>query len=257
MNFYVMTLFPEMIEAVSAGSILGRAEKKGVISVKAVNFRDFTEDRHHTVDDYPYGGGAGMLIKPEPIYKCYQSIAETIGKSVRVVYLTPKGERFTDAKARELAGEEDLILLAGHYEGIDERVIDRIVTDRISIGDYVLTGGELASLVVIDAVSRKVAGVLSEGSLDDESFSNGLLEYPQYTRPEVFMGESVPEILLSGHHENVEKWRREQSIAETLKYRPDLLATADLTPKERKYLAALQAEKEEDDAARQTERSCE
>ena len=248
MNFYVMTLFPELIESVAGESILGRAEKKGVINVRAINFRDYSLDKHHHVDDYSYGGGSGMLIKPEPVYDCFQAVIKEIGKKTRVVYLTPKGKTLTDPMAQELAKEEDLILLAGHYEGIDERVIDEIVTDRISIGDYVLTGGELAALVLIDAVSRKVPGVLSEGSAEEESFSDGLLEYPQYTRPEVFRGVRVPEILLSGHHENVEKWRREASIRETFRYRPELLEKADLTAKERSLVQALKEQEALDEA---------
>ena len=244
MNFYVMTLFPELIETVARESILGRAENNGAIHVEAVNFRDYSHDKHHHVDDYPYGGGAGMLIKPEPVYECFEALSERIGHRPKVVYLTPKGRVFNDKMAAELAKESDLVLLAGHYEGIDERVLDLIVTDRVSVGDYVLTGVEVPALTVIDAVARKVPGVLSEGSAEDESFSDGLLEYPQYTRPEVFMGKAVPEILLSGHHENVGKWRREQSIRETVKYRPDLLKTAALSKKEQALVEDLKRQGE-------------
>jgi len=239
MNFYVMTLFPELIDAVSGSSILKRGIENGCISVQAVNFRDFATDRHHHVDDYPYGGGAGMLIQPGPVFDCFQDLKEKIGRAPRVIYTTPKGKIFSQKMAEELAKEEDLVFLAGHYEGIDERVLDLIVTDRVSIGDYVLTGGELPAMVMIDAIARQVPGVLSAGSAEIESFSDGLLEYPQYTRPEEFMGLRVPEILLSGHHANVEKWQREMAIRETVKYRPDLIETACLTEKERAFAETL------------------
>ena len=239
MNFYVMTLFPELIENVAKESILGRAVNAGYISVKAVNFRAYSKDRHRHVDDYTYGGGAGMLIKPEPVYDCYADIAGKIGHPCRVVYLTPAGRVFTQETAQELAKEEDLILLCGHYEGIDERVIDEIVTDQISIGDYVLTGGELPALVLLDAVSRLVPGVLSAGSAETESFSDGLLEYPQYTRPEVWHDARVPEILISGDHKKVDRWRREESLRKTLKNRPDLLRTAILTKEDKAFLKTL------------------
>lgn len=244
MNFYVMTLFPELIENAAKESILGRAEKAGYISVTAVNFRDYSKDRHRHVDDYTYGGGAGMLIKPEPVYDCYEDLAKKIGHPARVVYLTPGGRVFTQEMASELAREENLILLCGHYEGIDERVIDEIVTDQVSIGDYVLTGGELPALVLIDAVSRLVPGVLSAGSAETESFSDGLLEYPQYTRPEVFRGVRVPEVLISGDHRKVDLWRREESLKKTFRNRPDLLRTAPLTKEDRAFLKTL---KENDD----------
>ena len=239
MNFYVMTLFPELIESAAKESILGRAEKAGYISVTAVNFRDYSKDRHRHVDDYTYGGGAGMLIKPEPVYDCYEAISTKIGHPARVVYLTPCGRVFDQKMAEELSKEEDLILLCGHYEGIDERVIDEIVTDQISIGDYVLTGGELPALVLIDAVSRLVPGVLSAGSAETESFSDGLLEYPQYTRPEVFRGVRVPEILISGDHQKVDRWRREESLRKTFKNRPDLLNNAALTKEDKAFLRTL------------------
>lgn len=239
MNFYVMTLFPELIENVAKESILGRAVNAGLISVTAVNFRAYSKDKHRHVDDYTYGGGAGMLIKPEPVYDCYEDISQKIGHPCRVVYLTPGGRVFTEEMAEELSKEEDLILLCGHYEGIDERVIDEIVTDQISIGDYVLTGGELPALVLLDAVSRLVPGVLSAGSAETESFSDGLLEYPQYTRPEVWHDVRVPEILISGDHRKVDRWRREESLKKTLKNRPDLLRTADLTKEDKAFLKTL------------------
>lgn len=207
-QFFVLTLFPEMIEQTLSHSIMGRAQKEGHISVEAVNIRDFTLNKHKHVDDYPYGGGAGLVMQGQPIYDAYQSLLPK-AEHARVVFMTPQGRPFTQRVAEELAQEENLVFLCGHYEGIDERVIEEIVTDEISLGDFVLTGGELAAITIIDAVSRLVPGVLGkEESFEDESFSEGLLEYPQYTRPPVFMGREVPEVLLSGHHGNVAKWRR-------------------------------------------------
>lgn len=238
MNFHVMTLFPEMIERAMGESITGRAMKAGHIRVNAVNIRDFAENKHNRVDDYPYGGGAGMVMQAGPVYRCYQSICQEIqeGKS-RVIYLTPQGQVFHQKMAQQFAKEEDLIFLCGHYEGIDERVLDKIVTDYVSIGDYVLTGGELPALVMMDTISRLVPGVLSnEASAMTESFSDSLLEYPQYTRPEEWMGEKVPSVLLSGHHKNLAKWYREQSILRTAQRRPDLLEKAQLTEQERLWL---------------------
>jgi len=224
MKFYVMTLFPEMIDTVMSGSIIGRAARKGLLEVHAVNIRDFSTDKHKHVDDYPYGGGAGMVMQPGPIYDCWESITAGMEKKPRVIYTTPQGKVFTQAAAKELAKEEGLIFLCGHYEGVDERILEEIVTDNYSIGDYVLTGGELPAMVMMDAISRMVPGVLSnDASAGEESFENGLLEYPQYTRPEVFHGKSVPEVLLSGHHANIEAWRREQSLQRTRERRPDLL----------------------------------
>ena len=238
MNFHVMTLFPEMIERAMGESITGRAIKAGHISVNAVNIRDFANNKHNRVDDYPYGGGAGMVMQAEPVYQCYESICRSIGNSrPRVVFMTPQGRTFNQQMAEELSREEDLILLCGHYEGIDERVLEKIVTDNVSIGDYVLTGGELPPLVVMDTISRLVPGVLNNGmSAVKESFSDNLLEYPQYTRPEEWMGEKVPPVLLSGHHKNIAAWYREQSILRTAKNRPDLLEKAELTEKERQWL---------------------
>ena len=235
-QYFILTLFPEMVEQTLSKSIMGRAQKDGLISIKAVNIRDYTLNKQKHVDDYPYGGGAGMLMQGQPIYDAYQSIMPQAA-GARVVYLTPQGRTFTQSIAEELAREESLVFLCGHYEGIDERLIEEIVTDELSIGDFVLTGGELAAAAVIDAVSRLTPGVLGkEESFVDESFSDGLLEYPQYTRPPVFMGREVPEVLLSGHHENVAKWRREQALLRTAEKRPDLLAKAVLTEKDRLFL---------------------
>ncbi len=235
-QYFILTLFPEMVEQTLSHSIMGRAQKDGLISIKAVNIRDYTLNKQKHVDDYPYGGGAGMLMQGQPIYDAYQSLMPQAA-GARVVYLTPQGRTFTQSIAEELAREESLVFLCGHYEGIDERLIEEIVTDELSIGDFVLTGGELAAAAVIDAVSRLTPGVLGkEESFVDESFSDGLLEYPQYTRPPVFMGREVPEVLLSGHHENVAKWRREQALLRTAEKRPDLLAKAVLTEKDRLFL---------------------
>ncbi|MCR5210435.1 MAG: tRNA (guanosine(37)-N1)-methyltransferase TrmD [Lachnospiraceae bacterium] len=227
MKFTVLTLFPDLIEGAMNTSICGRAIAKGVLQLETCDIRDYTENRNRRVDDYPYGGGAGMLMQAQPVYDAYVAMAGKKleeGKKPRTVFLTPAGKVFDQAKAEELAKEDEVIFLCGHYEGIDERVIEEIVTDEISIGDYVLTGGELASLVVMDAVARMVPGVLgNETSAGTESFTDGLLEYPQYTRPEEWRGKKVPEVLLSGHHANIERWRREQSIQRTRERRPDLL----------------------------------
>ncbi|EOS75150.1 tRNA (guanine(37)-N(1))-methyltransferase [Lachnospiraceae bacterium 10-1] len=229
MNFHVLTLFPEMILQGLGTSIIGRAISKGSISLEAVNIRDYTLNKHKKVDDYPYGGGAGMLMQAQPVYDTWKAVREKIRarggneENVRVVYMTPQGKNFCQSMAREFAKEEDLILLCGHYEGIDERVLEEIVTDYVSIGDYVLTGGELPAMVMIDAISRMVPGVLTnEDSGETESFSNYLLEYPQYSRPEVWMDKRVPEVLLSGDHKKVEEWRLEQSLEKTKKLRNDL-----------------------------------
>ena len=233
MNFHVLTLFPEMIEQGMNTSIIGRAIAGGYLSVDAINIRDYAFNKHQKVDDYPYGGGAGMLMQAEPVYLAYQSIEEKIGYRPRVVYLTPQGSVFNQTMARDFAKEQDLVFLCGHYEGIDERVLEEVVTDFVSIGDYVLTGGELPAMVMMDAVSRMVPGVLSnQESGETESFAGNLLEYPQYSRPEEWHGQKVPPVLLSGHHANIEAWRREQSILRTAQRRPDLLKKADLTNKE-------------------------
>lgn len=225
MKLHVMTLFPEMIMQGLSTSITGRAMKNNLIQIEAVNIRDFTTEKHGHVDDYPYGGGAGMVMQAEPIYRTWKHITDGLERKSRVVYMTPQGQVFNQGLAEELAKEEDLIVLCGHYEGVDERILEMIVTDNVSIGDYVLTGGELPAMVMIDCISRLVPGVLNnEVSAEFESFHENLLEYPQYTRPEEFMGMRVPDILLSGHHANIEKWRHEQSVKRTQERRPDLLA---------------------------------
>ena len=242
MNFHILTLFPEMVMDGLSASIIGRAQSKGLLSVEAINIRDFAENKHNRVDDYTYGGGAGMLMQAGPVYGAYQSVVEKTQSKPRVIYLSPQGQTFSQAMAEDFAKEEELVFLCGHYEGIDERVLEEIVTDYVSIGDYVLTGGELPAMVMIDAISRLIPGVLhNDVSAEFESFQDNLLEYPQYTRPEEWHGKKVPEILLSGHHANVEKWRREQSIIRTAQRRPDLLEKAELSNKEKelakKYLS--------------------
>ena len=280
MNFHILTLFPEMVENELKTSIIGRAVAGGLLSIEAVNIRDFAFNKHQSVDDYPYGGGAGMLMQAEPVYLAYKDIEERIQKRIqnakmqnaeteeqdaevkvqnagiqdaetvspdkklRVVYLSPQGKTFDQKMAEELAEEEDLVLLCGHYEGIDERVLEEIVTDYVSIGDYVLTGGELPAMVMVDTISRLVPGVLhNDVSAEFESFQDNLLEYPQYSRPEEWHGKKVPPVLLSGHHANIEKWRREQSILRTYERRPDLLEKSSLTWKEKKWLEETVKEK--------------
>ena len=268
MNFHILTLFPDMVMDGLNTSIIGRAVNAGLLSIEAVNIRDYAFNKHQSVDDYPYGGGAGMLMQAEPVYLAYQAVAEKIierrslteteehsestaeaesdlERKPRVVYLSPQGEVFNQKMAEELAREEDLILLCGHYEGIDERVLEEIVTDYVSIGDYVLTGGELPAMVMVDAISRLVPGVLhNDVSAEFESFQDNLLEYPQYSRPEEWHGKKVPSVLLSGHHANIEKWRREQSILRTYERRPDLLENCELTVKERRWLEEMVQSKE-------------
>ncbi|MCQ2548748.1 MAG: tRNA (guanosine(37)-N1)-methyltransferase TrmD [Lachnospiraceae bacterium] len=225
MNFHILTLFPEMVLNGLNTSIIGRACEKGLLSIEAINIRDFTKDKHKKVDDYPYGGGAGMLMQAQPIYDAYLDVVSRIPtrQRPRVIYVTPQGSVFHQDMAKSLANEQDLIFLCGHYEGVDERVLEEIVTDYVSIGDYVLTGGELPAMVMIDAISRMVPGVLSnEDSGETESFHDHLLEYPQYSRPEEWHEKKVPEVLLSGHHANIEKWRLEKSIERTKERRPDL-----------------------------------
>ena len=276
MNFHILTLFPEMVMDGLNTSIIGRAVNAGRLSIEAVNIRDYAFNKHQSVDDYPYGGGAGMLMQAEPVYLAYRAVAEKIcadgeeareatavcaegeesagreqesrrvseKKRPRVVYLSPQGEVFNQKMAEEMAGEEDLILLCCHYEGIDERVLEEIVTDYVSIGDYVLTGGELPAMVMVDAISRLVPGVLhNDVSAEFESFQDNLLEYPQYSRPEEWHGKKVPPVLLSGHHANIEKWRREQSIIRTYERRPDLLEKCELTEKEKQWFLEWLAEK--------------
>ena len=245
MNYHVLTLFPEMIEQGLNTSILGKAMDKDLITLEAINIRDYTTNKHHKVDDYPYGGGAGMVMQAQPIYDAYKAVEEKIGYRPRVIYLTPQGRVFNQDMAKEFAKEQDLVFLCGHYEGVDERVLEEIVTDEVSIGDYVLTGGELPAMVMIGAISRMISDVLhNDESAEFDSFHDNLLEYPQYSRPEIWNGKQVPPILLSGHHANVEKWRREQSIIRTLERRPDLLENANLSKKERIFLQKLLANKE-------------
>lgn len=243
MHYHVLTLFPDMIAQGLGTSIIGRAMDQGIIQLTATNIRDFSKNKHMKVDDYPYGGGAGMVMQAQPVYDAYQNVVERIGYKPKVIYLTPQGAVFNQSMVEEFAKEKDLVFLCGHYEGIDERVLEEIVTDYVSIGDYVLTGGELPSMVMIDAISRFVPGVLNnEESAQFESFQDNLLEYPQYSRPAEWMGKKVPEVLLSGHHANIEKWRREQSILRTLLRRPELLEDAQLSKKEKQYLEKLQKE---------------
>ena len=243
MQFYIMTLFPEMVMGGLKTSIIGRAIKNELLSIEAINIRDYAFNKHNSVDDYPYGGGAGMLMQAEPIYQCYKALEDRIGKRPRVVYLSPQGQTFNQKMAEEFAEEEELVFLCGHYEGIDERVLEEIVTDYVSIGDYVLTGGELPAMIMVDAISRLVPGVLhNDVSAEFESFQDNLLEYPQYSRPETWHDKKVPEVLMSGHHANIEKWRREQSVIRTAKNRPDLLEKAELTDKERILAAQIQKE---------------
>lgn len=241
MNYHVLTLFPEMILNGLHTSIIGRAAEKGLLSIEAIDIREYSTDKHRHVDDAPYGGGAGMVMQPMPICDAYDALCEKIGKKPRVIYMTPQGKVFNQKIARELAMEEELVFLCGHYEGIDERALELIATDYLSVGDYVLTGGELPAMVMIDCISRLLPGVLNnETSAEFESFQDGLLEYPQYTRPEEYRGLRVPEVLLSGHHKNIEAWRREQSIKRTLERRPDLLEEAVLSKKEAEYLKSLE-----------------
>ena len=222
-RFHILTLFPEMVLDGLNTSIIGRAIEAGLLQINAVNIRDYSTNKHMKVDDYPYGGGAGLVMQPEPVYRAYEDLTKDMKKKPRVVYLTPQGTTFHQEMAKEFAKEEELVFLCGHYEGIDERVLEEIVTDYVSIGDYVLTGGELPAMVMIDSISRLVPGVLhNDDSAGDESFENGLLEYPQYTRPVEFMGMRVPDVLMSGHHKNIADWRYEQSLERTKERRPDL-----------------------------------
>ena len=241
MNYYIMTLFPDMVMNGLNTSIIGKAMEKDLLAIKAVDIRDYTTDKHRHVDDYPYGGGAGMVMQAQPVYDCYKDIVKDLDKKPRVLFMTPTGKTFNQDMAKELASEENLIFLCGHYEGIDKRVLDKIVTDEVSIGDFVLTGGELPAMVMIDAISRLIPGVLNNDiSAETESFTDNLLEYPQYTRPEVWEGEAVPSVLLSGHHANIDKWRREQSLLLTKERRPDLFEKVELTKKDKKFLQDIQ-----------------
>lgn len=240
MKFFVLTLFPEMVSDALHTSIIGRAMEKDLIELQAVNIRDYTTEKHGHVDDYPYGGGAGMIMQADPIVRAYRALCTENGGRLRLIYTTPQGRLFTQADAKMLAAEENLVILCGHYEGVDERALELTGAECYSIGDYVLTGGELPAMVMIDAISRMVPGVLkNEASADSESFEGGLLEYPQYTRPEVYSGLSVPEVLMSGNHQHVDLWRREQSLKRTMQRRPDLLEHAELSPADRRYLKRL------------------
>jgi len=236
-TFYVLTLFPEMMESVLGSSIIGRAEKNGLVAFEFINIRDFAFNKHRKTDLYPYGGGGGMIMTPEPIYCAWEDICKRIGKRPFTIYMSPQGKVFNQQIAKEFLEYDDIVILCGHYEGVDQRIIDEIVDMEISIGDFVLTGGEIPAMTVIDAVARMVPGVLSEeSSYSDESHFSGLLEYPQYTRPEEFMGRRVPDVLLSGHHANILKWKRQQSLLVTRKKRPDLLEKAELTKDDIKFL---------------------
>ena len=235
MKFDVLTLFPEMFEAIKQ-SIIGKAAEKNLININLINIRDFSKNKHKKVDDTPYGGGAGMVMQADVVYDAYKSIKD---ENAKVIYLTPQGKVLNQKKVEELSKAEHLILLCGHYEGRDQRVLDKRVDEEISIGDYVLTGGEIPAMVLIDSVSRYVEGVLSEDSISEESFSQGILEYPQYTRPEIFEGMKVPEILQSGHHENIKKWRRCEALKNTYNKRPELLENVELSEQDKKYLEKI------------------
>ena len=240
MNFYVLTLFPEMIQEAVMTSITGRAITDEKISVKAINIRDYANNDYGQIDDYPYGGGAGMVMQAPPIYDAYQDIVKELGYKPRVIYMTPQGKTYEQSDAKDLSNEKDIVILCGHYEGVDERVLEEIVTDNISIGDYVLTGGELPALVVIDSITRLVPGVLNnDDSAVTESFEGGLLEHPQYTRPAEFNGKNVPEILLSGNHAKIDEYRRQESLKRTYERRPELIDQANLTEEDQKYLDDL------------------
>lgn len=245
MKFDILTLFPEMFEAVLDSSIIGRAKEKGLIELNYIQIRDFAFNKHRQVDDYPYGGGAGMVMQAEPIYQAYLSITENLDYKPHTIYMSPQGKTFRQSKAKQLAKKyEHIIILCGHYEGVDRRILDEIVDEEISIGDFVLTGGEIAAMAVVDAAARMIPGVLkSEESFSEESHFSGLLEYPQYTRPEVWHGKAVPEILLSGHHKNITEWKRKKAIETTFKKRRGMLSKAKLTDKEREYAEELKKNK--------------
>ena len=237
MKINIMTLFPQMCETVLSESIIGRAREKGLVEINCINIRDYTEDKHRRVDDAPYGGGMGMLMQTVPIANCYKAICEKSDNKNHLIYMSPCGKVSTQEKVKELAKMEEVTILCGHYEGVDQRIIDSLVDEQISIGDYVLTGGELPALVLADSISRMLEGVLPNDEAKElESHYNGLLEYPQYTRPYEWNGLTVPDILISGHHENIDKWKREQSLLMTQKYRPDMLANAELTDNDKKFL---------------------
>ncbi len=244
MKITIMTLFPEMCNAVLDESIIGRARKSGIIEIDTVNIRDFTHDKHNRVDDAPYGGGMGMLMQTQPIYDCFASLCSEDGKKPHLIYMSAQGKTLTQKRVKELSQLPNIAILCGHYEGVDERIIEEIVDEEISIGDYVLTGGELPALILSDSIARMIDGVLPNDEAKElESHYSGLLEYPQYTRPPEWHGRKVPDILLSGHHGNIDKWRREKSLERTLERRPDMLKSAELTKKDREYLAKLKENK--------------
>lgn len=244
MKITIMTLFPEMCNAVLDESIIGRARKNGIIEIDTVNIRDFTHDKHNRVDDAPYGGGMGMLMQTQPIYDCFASLCSEDGKKPHLIYMSAQGKTLTQKRVKELSQLPNIAILCGHYEGVDERIIEEIVDEEISIGDYVLTGGELPALILSDSIARMIDGVLPNDEAKElESHYSGLLEYPQYTRPPEWHGRKVPDILLSGHHGNIDKWRREKSLERTLERRPDMLKSAELTKKDREYLAKLKDNK--------------
>lgn len=244
MKITIMTLFPEMCNAVLDESIIGRARKSGIIEIDTVNIRDFTQDKHNRVDDAPYGGGMGMLMQTQPIYDCFASLCSEDGKKPHLIYMSAQGKTLTQKRVKELSQLPSIAILCGHYEGVDERIIEEIVDEEISIGDYVLTGGELPALILSDSIARMIDGVLPNDEAKElESHYSGLLEYPQYTRPPEWHGRKVPDILLSGHHGNIDKWRREKSLERTLERRPDMLKSAELTKKDREYLAKLKENK--------------
>ncbi len=241
MRIDILTLFPEMCESVLGESIIGRARENGLVEINCTNIRDFSKDKHNRVDDSPYGGGMGMVMQTQPIYDCFMNLCEKTGKRPKLIYMSPQGQVLTQAKVKELAKEENIAILCGHYEGVDERVIEEIVDEEISIGDYVLTGGELPALILADSISRMLPGVLAnEEAFSEESHFSSLLEYPQYTRPPEWMGKKVPDVLLSGHHGNIEKWRRQQSLKRTKERRPDMLKNAELDKKDKKFLESLE-----------------
>lgn len=241
MRIDILTLFPEMCEAVLGESIIGRARENGLVEINCTNIRDFSKDKHNRVDDAPYGGGMGMVMQTQPIYDCYESLCNEIGKKPKLIYMSPQGRVLTQDKVKELAKEENIAILCGHYEGVDERVVEEIVDEEISIGDYVLTGGELPALILADSISRMLPGVLAnEEAFSEESHFSSLLEYPQYTRPPEWRGKKVPDVLLSGHHGNIEKWRRQQSLKRTKERRPDMLENAELDKKDKKFLESLE-----------------
>lgn len=244
MKITIMTLFPEMCNAVLDESIIGRARKNGKIEIDTVNIRDFTHDKHNRVDDAPYGGGMGMLMQTQPIYDCFASLCSEDGKKPHLIYMSAQGKTLTQKRVKELSQLPNIAILCGHYEGVDERIIEEIVDEEISVGDYVLTGGELPALILSDSIARMIDGVLPNDEAKElESHYSGLLEYPQYTRPPEWHGRKVPDILLSGHHGNIDKWRREKSLERTLERRPDMLKSAELTKKDREYLAKLKENK--------------